>query len=243
MRLKKLVQVACLTGTLTCTNAFAAVFTHEIENPRGSARAGDVTNFTIQYDDSTENLLGTLTINERNGNLANTSWLVLSGGTNPKGNEDDLAILFMDYDSGTTWAYEYNGENDPSSYESETLIATYNNSLISSVSSSTRTVTFNLDVAEIQAHGGGSNPEWTGASFGEEIGVWYHPAVGSFESDENGLTGYNVSSQSWYDVGNVGTTYEVPEISSSSAISSMLLLLGLGALVRDRRRKISVAKS
>jgi len=238
MKLKNLALIAGTSACLLSTTAFAAVFTHEVSNPNGSARAGDITNFMVQYDDYTEQLLGTFTINEneRRGTLANTSWMVLSGGANPKGNEDDLAILFMDYDSGTTWAYEYNGENDPSSYQTNSLIGTYENSLSSTISSSTRTVTFDLDVSEIQAHGS-DNPDWTGASFGENIGVWYHPAVGSFESDESGLISYAVSDAGYYDVGNRNTVHEVPEISSSSAISSLLLLLGLGALVRNRRSK------
>ncbi len=237
MKLSRLTFAIAVTASMVCSSAYATIYTHEISNPNGSDRAGDITNFTVQYDDYSEQLLGTFTISEHNGNLANTSWMVLSHGANPKGNESDHAILFMDYDSGTTWAYEYNGQNNPSSYQNNALIATYENSIISSVASNTRTVTFNLEVNDIQAYGGGANPEWTGVGFGETIGVWYHPAVGSFVSDSNGLVSYSVSSAGWYDTGALATTYSVPEISTSSAVHSILLLMGLGALVRDRRRK------
>lgn len=78
-----------------------------------------------------------------------------------------------------------------------------------------------IDVSDINDWSDDSN--YTGISYDEYVGVWFHISIGStFEYDNDGkITQYSHGSQGWYDTG--GERARIPEPSS-------LLLLAAGLL-------------
>jgi hypothetical protein len=89
-----------------------------------------------------------------------------------------------------------------------------------------------FDATAINAWAGGS---YTGISYDESIGIWFHVATGShFEYDEQGnISDFAFSSQGWYDKAHLPTTTHVSE-------SGIFVLLGLGlmGLTALRQRKV-----
>ncbi|MBL8064959.1 MAG: PEP-CTERM sorting domain-containing protein [Chthonomonadaceae bacterium] len=192
------------------------------------------------------------------GNVPGTSqktegfWLVVSPGANPKGHAGELSIYYFDVTHGSgprLTTYAYNGVNGDNSFKngngsgaSADKIASsiVNNSWINSLkyinnANGSRTLGFDIDATVIQNHtpkypGPGGPSEWTGTSFGEKMGIWFHPVSGlssSYGSD-GFLKGFQYCSQGWLDGENFVTT---PEPASMAALG-----IGVVALARRRRK-------
>jgi hypothetical protein len=95
-------------------------------------------------------------------------WLVLNNGGNPKGMANELAILYGDLKNNKITAYKYDGDNSPASYtDANGYIATYDNVF----TTGSNGFSFNLDVTALNSL---NLPNWKGAAFGSNIGIWYH---------------------------------------------------------------------
>jgi PEP-CTERM motif len=95
-------------------------------------------------------------------------WLVVNNGGNPKGVVNELAILYGDLKNNRITAYKYDGGNSPNSYSNAAgYLATYNNVFTTGNNS----FSFNLDVTALNSL---NLPNWKGAAFGSNIGIWYH---------------------------------------------------------------------
>jgi hypothetical protein len=95
-------------------------------------------------------------------------WLVVNNGGNPKGIVNELAILYGDIKNNRITAYKYNGDNSPNSFDQPSAyLATYHNVFTTGSNS----FSFNLDVTALNSL---NLPNWKGAAFGSNVGIWYH---------------------------------------------------------------------
>ncbi|MBX3096986.1 MAG: PEP-CTERM sorting domain-containing protein [Fimbriimonadaceae bacterium] len=184
-------------------------------------------------------------------------WLVISPGPNPKGHSSELAIFYLDASAGKkdVYAYSYNGANGNNSFKDGSVASGtqapdkiysskadpskmfdvtsyYNNQ------TKTKTLGFSMDATVIQNHvpkygTQAQKNDWTGAAFGEEVGIWWHPVNGlSTSTSSNYLTKFEFCEQGWFD-GQKMPTNPVPE-------PATMVALGAGLLTIFRRRKVTV---
>ena len=90
--MKSSAAIATVIGLFFSGIASATVYSYSIDNPSGSTGAGDITHFSASYDDVSENLTWSTTIQEAGGFLADGFWMVLSDGENPKNDVNEYAI-------------------------------------------------------------------------------------------------------------------------------------------------------
>ncbi|MCB0352913.1 MAG: hypothetical protein KDD64_05285 [Bdellovibrionales bacterium] len=161
--------------------------------------AGYIRTLLLTIDTTAETFSLTANYEECNGVLPDGSWLVLSGGPNPKDHAGQFPIIYFDgshsHDNPTLSIYAYNGQNGPTSwYNSGTsgsplpadrILSNDANSgspnfvsdaFVREESDGTRTIHYSINFHEISAfiphHLNGA--EWEGLTFGDHIGVWYH---------------------------------------------------------------------
>ncbi len=202
--------------------------------------AGNITSLFYQYD-TDENLSFAATIEQKpwSVGVAEGGWFVLSPGDNPKAIDNELAIFYMDFAGGDLYTYRYDGNlgiNGQASYEDPDLfVNSYQDVLDVTDEAGVLNVGFNnLDISDIAP--GTFGPDWTGASFGEQIGIWLHfAAIDSFAVVDGKITEFFTGVQSWYDVKYQDTTVSVSEPAGLAALG-LLGVLGAGA-VRQRRRQ------
>jgi len=201
--------------------AHAGTFVFEKSNPNGfgNPNVGQNTYIKSTYNENTEIFTweSTFTRNQTNSNLAEGAWLVVSDGDNPKANNDEYAIFYLDGVNDVVTAYNYDGTNSPNSYQAGTLLGTYALD-VSDNGPDERTFKFSLDATDINSNTSFGS-DWKGVGFGENIGVWYHgvdPLSVAYNTDGS-LANFSVPAQGWYDVSNKTTT-EIPEPGSIAAL-------------------------
>ncbi|MEM9122293.1 MAG: PEP-CTERM sorting domain-containing protein [Pseudomonadota bacterium] len=233
---KALIGLGALAGALAFSgSASAPLFEYNIAFPGGSEGAGDISSFYTAYDSVNETLSLNFTVQPAGTNpLADSFWIATSPGPNPKGQLQELALVYGDTTSGDVWVYEYNGFNGNTSFANPgNLLAYFDNALSTVNTTSGRTISFDaLDMSAVQSFY--TDPDWTGVAFGEDIGIWFHPSftAGSIIGDAGGIEAYEIVSQSWYDTAN--RTTDVPEPAPLALIA--FASAGLIALRRRQRK-------
>lgn len=227
----KLKYAAALAGLALSSTAMATptyIYNADFSAFETGDGAGFITDFTAKYDSSNETLSFSSTIEENDeGALADGFWLVLSDGPDPKNDASEYAIFYADRFSGNLTAYVYDGDNSDDSYLTEPFISSFDGLSVTGDTHS-RTFSFtNLDVSGVNSFI--DSDEWDGASFDENIGIWFHPtlfdpAVPEYSEDGRLLTfGTLVTENSFFDVANFET---VPEPAGIALFGTSLILLG-----------------
>lgn len=183
-------------------------------------------------------------------------WLVVSPGPNPKGHESELAIFYLDASAGKkeVYAYAYNGVNGNNSFKDGSAAGgtqapdkiysskadpsrMFDITSVYNAQTNTKTLGFSMDASVIQNHvpkygTPQQKSDWTGAAFGENIGIWWHPVSGlSTSTSSNYLSKFDYCEQGWFD-GKDMPTNPVPEPTTMIALGA-----GLVASLRRRNRK------
>jgi len=228
---------------LAAQNANATTYTVDLTGPLGNSGGGYVDSFKTVYNDTNNTLAFSSSLSEKDGKLANGFWLVLNGGgsagdpLNPKGHDNELAILYGDHNSGRLTAYIYNGQNNASSYSNPAdfiqsftteFSSTYTNGAGLNDGISTFDFSINLNTINDPM---GKPANWRGIQYDNEVGIWYHPFNGTLSYDNNGLiTSFSTRYSGWFDTNRTYTT--VPEPAGMG-----LMILGFAGLVFYRRER------
>lgn len=221
--IKKITQAATLAALLAGSATASAGVLYEYN--RGAGNFGGSTGMSYNSISTSYN-----TFNDEfsfsvdyNGQAADGGWLVVSPGPNPKGVTDELGIAYFDAATGDVWLYAYNGENNNASYQSTDFLGYYAGAY--STDGSVGTLAFDATDANAMLE--------TGFAFGAELGVWFHPSLGTnMVGDANGLDSYTFASQGWWDTRDLTTNgTQIPEPSS-------MLLAGLGLGIMGLRRRL-----
>jgi len=171
---KGMAAVAVAWGIGIASSASAAGFTYTDTGPGGGRLGPAFKDITFMFtDDGTTSILSA-DLRFSTEFLKNSNegfWLVLSDGPNAKGRTGELAILYGDLINNRITAYEYNGQNNASSWQNPgVLIDSFVNPF--TIDRSTGEVSFDIDVTSINNFS--TDPKWEGVQFGEHIGVWFH---------------------------------------------------------------------
>lgn len=228
-----IVLLSLATYFISSSVMAAPVFEYEINNPAGNDVAGKISNIQTSFDSGSNLLTWTHQIQDAGTQASDGFWLVLSSGPNPKGTVDQLAIFYGDADAGRLTAYEYNGQNNASSYNNPgNFLGSF--ALNYSHNAGVGTFNFGIDVTDLNDYTKHSNlsSNWEGAQFGEQIGIWFHPSLNtSFQYNNlGGIESFSAGKAGWHDSANQTT---VTKVSEPPAIA----LLGLGLIALGLRRK------
>ncbi len=162
-----------------------------------NTEAGVVTNVTTQFDSVSQSLsfIAAFEPEPGTGQLPDGFFLVINNGPMPIGTDGEYAILYFDAVSDTTpilTAYSYNGENGadsffdgavaPGNQAPDPIVSSENDPTFVTAAASVdttggRVVSFTIDTSAINSHSPlyGSDADWNGIGFDENIGIWFHP--------------------------------------------------------------------
>lgn len=244
------------TAVLAASSALATNWVWDWNGGNAYNNAGGTINsIHAEYNDVTNRMVWKTNFgNNPDGKKTDGYWLVVSPGPNPKGNDGELAAIYFDRSGGgsgnnpAATVYAYNGVNGDNSWKdgskasgtqtpdkilSSKLTQNWINALTAvDEANGTRTFTLDIDATAIRNHiplYGGPDP-WTGSSFGQKLGLWFHPVVGISSAYSNGyLSDWRYKDQGWFDGQNFTT---VPEPGTILALGA-----GIAALATRRRRK------
>ena len=242
------VLAALAAGALTLTApAAAATFNFSIAMPNsgpGSDNAGQIQSLAFAYDDGGNSLNPAQSLSASGSIEIDTSvgtpeggWFVLSPGADAKDVEHGLAILYMDFATGSVVAYEYDGTLGEIGFltfaQQDRYIGTFENAVSTDVTDGVLSFEIDdLDVSVIQNFSDAD--DYTGVSFGEQIGVWFHLAVFNQISvgPDGRITSFAPRFDSFYDVVNQDALGPVP-----LPAGGVLFVTGAAGLAALRRRR------
>lgn len=216
---------------------------------------GTILSVTTTYNDVTDELSWYATFGAVPGQPSqhtNGFTLAISPGPNPKNHPGEMALFYFDAVGPTPimTVYGYNAMNNQSSYYDgsnanntqapDRIFTSLNDptNMLTDIRAidngdGTRTLGFTMDATNIidrvPLYPDPQDP-WTGASYGDHIGIWFHPQAGTTRSYTNNyLSSWGSRTQGWLDR-NMETTVLVPEP------ASLGLLIGGLAVGAIRRR-------
>jgi len=219
-----LIEVACGTQTVQC---------FEIDNPPGSDNGGDIQHVMTSYNESSGELVFSMKVTDE----ADGFTVAINDGPNPKGHAGEMSLFYFDGTAAdpTVTAYAYNGKNTQTSWmdgapetgtQAPDQIATsmdpgspFNYVEMTVDENGDKIMSFSVDANVLGDHvpanpGPGGADEWSGAQFGEDVGIWLHPVRGLETSyDDNGyLDQWSIEGQGWYDTANQPTEEKIETV-------------------------------
>ncbi|MEM6590751.1 MAG: PEP-CTERM sorting domain-containing protein [Cyanobacteria bacterium P01_C01_bin.73] len=237
MRTYVIAMGAALVPTvLAAQPVFAAGFVFHSDNIGGNNRVGVHESITTFFNPESQYLTwsSTFSTNPKNGKLPNGAWLVLSDGPNPKYNEQQYTMFYLDGANlnsdgkGRLTAYTYNGVNGSDSWQDNNSV--FLGSWLLDVEDNTaegeRTFSFGLNMEQINSRTD-LGPLWEGTQFTDEVGIWYHGVAdldAAYNSDGE-LTRFDYSSQGWFDAKDLETK-PVPEPATALGVGAVAAALG-----------------
>lgn len=219
-------------------------------NPGINDAAGKLLNANGSFNTVTNTFSWYGTYQKNNGVLPQGFWLAVSPGPNPKGTNDELAIFYLDGSKTKpeVYVYGYNGFDGDTSFKdgskatgtqtpdrvlsSKLTPSDFFDITVKNNADGTRTLGFTMNASKIQSHTPkyGNPTNWTGAAFGDKVGIWWHPVSSLSTSTTNGyLSKFSYGKQGWFDGQNFTTT-ATPE-------PATMVALGAGLLAFARRRR------
>ncbi len=154
-------------------------------------------------------------------NAVDGYWLAMSPGANPKGNANELAVIYVDLKNSKYAAYNYNGFNGANSFNTPgSSPVTFLKGGDAAMTRNGSTYTFNLNVDGINNGSiGGSN--WTGAEFGDKLGLWYHFFDGDIRFNPDGtLQRLSIVNSGWNDYANLSTAVKCNNSAAGGSASN-----------------------
>lgn len=225
----KILQTLLVASLLTITaSASAGLQSFDVNPNTGGAFGNDaIDNISTTFNDDTQRFTWEATVADAADHI-DGFWLVVNNGPNPKSSDvNELAIMYGDLTSGVLSTYVYNGQNNANSISNPNILLQTDH-----LSTSGNSFSFDISTAAINSWStAATSPDYTGVSFAEQIGIWFHFTSGShFDFNGNGdITGYSFGAQGWYDVANLPT-----QVSAPSAIA--LFGLAFAGLTLVRRK-------
>jgi hypothetical protein len=177
---------------------------------------------------------------KNNDSLPNGGWLVISDGPNPKNQDKEFAIFYLDGVKNQISAYAYNGQNNSDSFKKNPFLGSWDNALKIVDNGNQRSMSFSLDVAGINSRTD-IDSAWKGVKFDKNVGIWFHAAKNvNAKYNANGTLKSFSSTAGWFDTEALATTSmtstkDVPEpiTGTIAAVSA----LGMGSRLKKRTRK------
>lgn len=191
------------------------------------------------YNEKSNILTWDSVFSKKGENLPMGGWLVVTDGPNPKDQEHEYAIFYLDGASKKLTAYAYNGQNNSGSYQSNPFLGSWDNAVQVLDNGNERSLSFAIDVSSINNRTD-LGSDWKGAKFGNELGLWFHASTNpAAKYNSDGSLKSFTSAGGWFDSENASLvateTKDVPEpITGAIAAASAL---GMGSTLKKRMRK------
>lgn len=196
------VCASVFTLMLTSSPAAAATFIFDSNALAGNPTVGNHEAITTTFDDTTDVFTWSVTLssNTVNNRLADGGWLVVNAGGNPKADDQESVIFYLDGKAGLVSAYAYSGQHRSHSWrQSDDFLGA--TALAVDNTGEERTLSFVFNMSQINDMTDTFGPSWKGTAFDEQVGIWFH-GVDGLKADytNNGdLTEFSYTHQGWYD--------------------------------------------
>ena len=169
--------------------AAATTYTFGFDEERfgGDQTAGIYQSLRFTYDEGADGdtlvpeptLSVSASVRMTDAGMLRGGWFALTPGGDPRATDEQIAIFYMDFESGRLSAYRYDGgigEGFTSFQNDDLFIGSWADAIATTVTDGVLSFAIDdLDVSAVQA--ASRAPGYTGVAFGEEIGIWLHLSV------------------------------------------------------------------
>ena len=241
--MKQLLAIGASLAVLGAVAHADTIYTYRAVDAKQNNSAGKIKEIVVDYDEA-ERLSFFADLGKgQNGKLINGGWFAMSPGPNPKQSNDELAILYLDFEAAMSTPIAITGfriRRLPGRGLGVTQATTSRRiMMVLTVTQNGDGLSVAFDDLDVSALAPGEfGADWTGVSFDENVGGWFHfSQLDAFAMKDGRISAWQPTVQSWLDVANKSAT--VPEPMG-------LALIGLGAVAgglvwRHRRQAKATA--